>query len=54
MLLVVMILFLITEFPQGILIFLSAVIKGFYHNVYVPLGDLMDAIALGNNAINFV
>jgi len=54
MLLVVMILFLITEFPQGILIFLSAVIEGFYHNVYVPLGDLMDAIALVNNAINFV
>lgn len=54
MLLVVMILFLITEFPQGILIFLSAVMKGFYQNVYVPLGDLMDSIALVNNAINFV
>lgn len=54
MLLVVMILFLITELPQGILIFLSAVMKGFYQNVYVPLGDLMDFIALVNNGINFV
>ncbi|XP_076085650.1 G-protein coupled receptor dmsr-1-like [Mytilus galloprovincialis] len=54
MLLVVMILFLVTEFPQGVLIFMSAVMKDFYHNVYVPLGDLMDFIALVNNAINFV
>ena len=54
MLLVVIILFLITEFPQGILIFVSAIVPGFYKNVYMPLGDLMDFIALVNNAINFV
>lgn len=54
MLLVVMILFLVTEFPQGILILASALVSGFYHNVYMPLGDLMDFIALVNNAINFV
>ncbi|XP_069112217.1 G-protein coupled receptor dmsr-1-like [Argopecten irradians] len=54
MLLVVMILFLVTEFPQGILILASALVSGFYDNVYMPLGDLMDFIALVNNAINFV
>lgn len=54
MLLVVLILFLLTEFPQGILIFLSATVKDFYKTVYMPLGDLMDFIALVNNAINFV
>ncbi|XP_046564554.1 G-protein coupled receptor dmsr-1-like [Haliotis rubra] len=54
MLLVVIILFLITEFPQGILILLSATMPGFYTNVYQLLGDLMDFIALLNNAINFV
>lgn len=54
MLLVVMILFLITELPQGILIFLSATMAGFFDRVYMPLGDLMDFIALVNNAINFV
>lgn len=54
MLLVVLILFLLTEFPQGILIFLSATVKDFYNTVYTPLGDLMDFIALVNNAINFV
>ena len=54
MLLVVMILFLITEFPQGVLILASALVSGFYNEVYMPLGDLMDFIALVNNAINFV
>jgi len=54
MLLVVMILFLVTEFPQGILIVASALVPGFYTGVYLPLGDLMDFIALVNNAINFV
>lgn len=54
MLLVVIILFLVTEFPQGILIVLSSTVTDFYTNVYMPLGDLMDFIALVNNAINFV
>ena len=54
MLLVVIILFIITELPQGILILLSATVPSFYVSVYMPLGDLMDFIALLNNAINFV
>ncbi|KAK7483093.1 hypothetical protein BaRGS_00025661 [Batillaria attramentaria] len=54
MLLVVIILFIITELPQGVLILLSANVPGFYDNVYNLLGDLMDFIALLNNAINFV
>lgn len=53
MLLVVIILFLVTEFPQGILIVLSSTVTDFYNDVYMPLGDLMDFIALVNNAINF-
>ncbi|KAL3861442.1 hypothetical protein ACJMK2_007476 [Sinanodonta woodiana] len=54
MLLVVIILFLVTELPQGILIILSATVSGFFQTVYMPLGDMMDFIALVNNAINFV
>ncbi|XP_070206920.1 G-protein coupled receptor dmsr-1-like [Littorina saxatilis] len=54
MLLVVIILFIITELPQGILILLSASVPGFYTEVYLSLGDLMDFIALLNNSINFV
>ncbi|XP_071146993.1 G-protein coupled receptor dmsr-1-like [Mytilus edulis] len=54
LLLIVMILFLITELPQGILIVLSLFKSGFFLDVYIPLGDVMDILALVNNAINFV
>ncbi|XP_046369788.1 G-protein coupled receptor dmsr-1-like [Haliotis rufescens] len=54
MLLIVVALFLLTEIPQGILQLLSGVIDGFFINVYSPLGDLMDILALINNGINFV
>ncbi|OWF46783.1 Thyrotropin-releasing hormone receptor [Mizuhopecten yessoensis] len=53
MLLVVIILFVVTELPQGILILLSLFLKGFFECVYIPLGDAMDILALINNAINF-
>lgn len=54
MLVVVLVLFLITEFPQGILASLSGIDPGFFANVYLPLGDLMDIVALINNSINFI
>ncbi|OWF42875.1 sex peptide receptor-like [Mizuhopecten yessoensis] len=54
MLLAVVVLFLITELPQGILTILSSSIDGFFESVYMPLGDLVDIVALCNNAINFV
>ncbi|KAK0056427.1 G-protein coupled receptor 139 [Biomphalaria pfeifferi] len=54
MLMTVIVLFLITELPQGILIVLSACKEGFFNSVYMPLGDVMDIGALVNNAINFV
>ncbi|OWF44055.1 sex peptide receptor-like [Mizuhopecten yessoensis] len=54
MLLLVVLLFLLTETPQGVLSVLSGLIKGFFRNVYTPLGDLIDIVALINNGINFV
>ncbi|KRT85817.1 G protein-coupled receptor [Oryctes borbonicus] len=55
MLLAVLLLFLITEFPQAILGLLSVVIgKEFVGQCYTPLGDLMDILALVNSAINFI
>ncbi|XP_062550972.1 G-protein coupled receptor dmsr-1-like [Armigeres subalbatus] len=55
MLLAVLLLFLITEFPQGILGLLSALLgKHFFYNCYLKLGDLMDVLALINSAINFI
>ncbi|KAK0063728.1 G-protein coupled receptor 139, partial [Biomphalaria pfeifferi] len=54
MLLLVITLFLITELPQAILIVLSATIPPFFNEVYLPLGDIMDMVALVNNGINFL
>uniref|UniRef100_A0A182IML8 G-protein coupled receptors family 1 profile domain-containing protein n=1 Tax=Anopheles atroparvus TaxID=41427 RepID=A0A182IML8_ANOAO len=55
MLLAVLLLFLITEFPQGILGLLSAVLEQpFFFNCYLKLGDVMDVLALVNSAINFI
>ena len=53
MLLLVIILFLLTELPQGILALCSGLRKGFFEAYYIPLGDVMDIVALLNNGINF-
>ena len=55
MLLAVLFLFLLTEFPQGILAILSGILGDeFYHNCARQLDDLMDILALINGAINFI
>lgn len=53
MLVAVIVLFLFTELPQGVLALLSGILPGFFDGVYMPLGDAMDIVALINNAINF-
>ncbi|XP_057660582.1 G-protein coupled receptor dmsr-1-like [Diorhabda carinulata] len=55
MLVAVLLLFLITEFPQAILGLLSATLKSSFHSqCYIPLGDLLDILALTNSGINFI
>ncbi|CAL8121190.1 unnamed protein product [Orchesella dallaii] len=55
MLLAILFLFLITEFPQGLLGLMSGIMgDSFFNNCYNPLGDLMDFVALLNSAINFI
>ncbi|GJQ87258.1 hypothetical protein Trydic_g8770 [Trypoxylus dichotomus] len=55
MLLAVLLLFLITEFPQAILGLLSATIgEKFDKECHRPLGDFLDILALTNSAINFI
>jgi len=54
MLLMVLVLFLITELPQGILAICSDLVPSFFNDYYVPLGDTMDIVALVNNGINFM
>jgi len=53
MLLVVVVLFLVTEFPQGVINFLNGLLESFVDEVYASLGDLLDILALINNGINF-
>lgn len=55
MLLAILLLFLLTEFPSGILALLSGILgKDFFHNVYMNFGEMMDILALINSAINFI
>lgn len=55
MLVAVLLLFLVTEIPQGILFLLSGVLgNSFFLNCYNNLGEVMDILALLNGAINFI
>ena len=56
MLVLVCFLFFITEFPQGVLAIMSLInhSKDFHSEVYMKLDDVIDIIALTNNAINFI
>lgn len=55
MLLAVLLLFLLTEFPAGLLALLSGILgTEFFNNVYLNFGETMDALALINSAINFI
>ncbi|CAF4920664.1 unnamed protein product [Pieris macdunnoughi] len=55
MLVAVLLLFLLTEFPQGILGLMSGALgRCFFKQCYDLFGELMDALALLNGAINFI
>lgn len=54
MLVAVVLCFIITEIPQGIVAWISAVDTYFYHNVYIHVGDIMDILVLINSAVNFI
>ncbi|XP_022286960.1 G-protein coupled receptor dmsr-1-like [Crassostrea virginica] len=54
MLLAVVVMFLITELPQGILTLIVSSEPEWEFKVYNKLGDVLDIVALCNNAVNFV
>lgn len=55
LLIAIIIVFLICEFPAGILAALCAVLgEEFIENVYQPIGMLTDLLALINSAVNFI
>jgi len=54
MLVAVVLCFVVTEFPQGMLALLSGFYEQLFYAVYAPLGDVWDILVLINSAINFV
>lgn len=55
MLLAILILFLVTEMPAGLLALASGIIGDeFFQSVYNPLGNFSDILALVNSGINFI
>lgn len=55
LLIAVMLVFLICEFPAGILAALCAILgQEFFENVYQPTGILTDLLALINSSVNFI
>jgi hypothetical protein len=55
LLLTILVVFLITEFPQGVLSILSAIYTNDIHNtIYFFTGDLLDLLSLINSAVNFL
>lgn len=54
MLVSVVLFFVITEFPQGILAMISGLNDHFFNEIYSNLGDVMDLLVLLNSAVNFV
>lgn len=55
MLIAILFLFLLTEFPQCILGILSGILgRCFFKNCYHLFGEIMDILALFNGAINFI
>ncbi|KAH3787815.1 hypothetical protein DPMN_165944 [Dreissena polymorpha] len=54
MLLAVVILFLIVELPHGIMTLLMIFMGELHSELYDPLGDILDIVALMNSGVNFV
>lgn len=54
MLLAIIVMYMVTEFPQAFVVIMAASYENFFRNVYFLLADILDMAALVNNAINFV
>ena len=54
MLVAVVLCFVVTELPPGVIAFLSGIFHEIFTDVYVPLGDVWDILVLVNSAVNFI
>jgi len=53
MLVAVVLCFVVTVLPQGVLAFLSGIDTNIFDSVYTPLGDVWDMVVLVNSLVNF-
>lgn len=54
MLLCIIVMYVISEVPQSVILIMCVAVQGFFSNVYLPVSDLIDTIALLNSAVNFI
>ena len=54
MLVAVVLSFVITELPQGILAWVGGLSTTFFKDIYIHVGDMMDILVLINSAFNFI
>lgn len=55
MLVIILLLFLVTEIPQGIMALLSGIWgHQFFTHCYSGMGEILDLVALLNSAVNFL
>jgi len=54
MLVAVVLCFVVTELPQGVLAFLSGIDNSIFQSVYAPLGDVWDILVIINSSVNFL
>ena len=54
LLIAILILYFITEVPQGVILLLSGTLPKFLEEIYNPLGDFMDILTLSNNNVTFI
>ena len=55
MLVIILLLFLVTEIPQGVMALLSGIWgRQFFTHCYSGMGEILDLVALLNSAVNFL
>lgn len=54
MLIAVAFLFIISEFPQGVMVVISSLDKNIFNNVYIYMADFLDDVVLLNSSANFI
>lgn len=54
MLIAVVLCFVISEFPQGVLVVVASIKTNIFNDVYAYLADFLDDVVLLNSSVNFI